>query len=151
MRVSECMPQREGHHWSIGALVLAYLSCTLFLNFLIGLHLLFGLPLVYTQTSLSATEDLLLPSSKESPSHPQPYKGGACICFWFYATSHITACPNLCTCASVLAFDAAERVYFTIYVLLFLSLFVFKLHRGKRPALVKGWWCNNIQLCSQGL
>lgn len=75
------MPQREGHHWSVGALVLVYLSCTLFLNFLIGLHLLFGLPLVYTQTSLSATEDLfpLFPSSKASPSHPQLYKGGAYI------------------------------------------------------------------------
>lgn len=64
------MSDREGYHWSVSALVLVYLSCTLSLNFLIGLHLLFILPLVYIQTSLSATEDLLLPSSQASLSLP---------------------------------------------------------------------------------
>lgn len=83
------MPQREGHHWSVGALVLVYLSCALFLNFLIGLHLLFGLPLVYTQTSLSATEDLLLPSAKASPSHPHHIKEQPA--FVFDSTQHVTS------------------------------------------------------------
>lgn len=136
--------QSACHKERVGALVLVYLSCTLFLNFLISLHLLFGLPLVYTQTSLSATEDLLLPSSKASPSHPQPYKGGACICFWYHATCHITACPNSCTCASVVAFDAVELNYFTIYLLLFVSLVLFKLHSSKWPASVKGSNCGGL-------
>lgn len=93
------MLQREGHHWSVGALVLVYLSCTLFLNFLIGLHLLFGLPLVYTQNPLSATEDLLLPSSKSSLLTHNCVKEDPA--FVFESTQHVTS-QHVQICAHVL-------------------------------------------------
>lgn len=141
MRLSECVPLREGHHWSFDALVLVHLSCTLFLNFLIGLHLLFELPFVFTQTFLSATEDLLLPSSKASLSHPQLCKGGAA--FVFDSTQYVT-CPNLCMCASMVVFESVAYWLCNIFLLLFLNIFLIKFHSRKRPASVKGSNCGGL-------